>query len=247
MSQNNNTTTFSPPVVPRGKLIAIEGIDGAGKTTIANAVAAELNSMGVKTLYTRGPGLGVPMGEAVRNILISDTSLSGEAEVMLILAARFEHQRQVIAPALTRGEWVVCDRYTDTTLAYQLAARLGLRGYLTGDRANHGSPTPLVSLLEELTWVVGDNLPPDLTLLLDLPVSVAMARVGVRGSADRIESESAQFFETIRQAYLTIEKTRGGGLLPSGLVDASKDTETAKASALGKVKDFYERQRPIRA
>ena len=163
----------------------MEGIEGAGKSTQLATLMQELAGCGIDALATREPG-GTPEAEAIRSLLIdpANRSLGKEAEVLLVFAARAEHIEKVIRPTLERGVWVVSDRFTDATFAYQGAGRqLGSRR---------------IEVLEE--WVQG-GLRPDLTLVLDLPVSEGRARIRGR-RADRFEREDDAFFERIRAAYL---------------------------------------------
>lgn len=171
----------------RGRFITLEGIEGAGKSTAISVIEASLQQAGYRVVRTREPG-GTPLGESVRKLLLqpSDTPMCPKTEALLMFAARAEHLEKVIEPALQRGDWVLCDRFTDASYAYQGAGRqLG---------------TAAIAALE--TWVQGP-LRPDLTILLDLPPRQGLERAGRRGGpADRFESENAVFFQRIRQAYL---------------------------------------------
>ena len=169
----------------RGCFITLEGIEGAGKSTQIAPLMEELASRGIEALATREPG-GTPEAEAIRSLVIdpANRSLGKDTELLLMFAARAEHMEKVIRPALEEGRWVVSDRFTDATFAYQGAGR-----EIASDR---------IAVLEE--WVQGD-LRPDLTLVLDLPVSEGRARIRGR-RADRFERESNEFFERIRTAYL---------------------------------------------
>jgi dTMP kinase len=170
----------------RGKFITLEGIEGAGKSTQLSAVCAFLSEKGVPTLATREPG-GSPIAERVRELLLDPAcrGMAADAELLLMFAARAEHVQKVIRPALERGTWVVCDRFTDATYAYQGGGR--------------GVDAGRIGQLEDF---VQGGLRPDLTLLFDLPVSVGLARAGRRSLPDRFESETRQFFELVRAAYL---------------------------------------------
>ena len=165
-----------------GKFITLEGIDGAGKSTHVQGIADFLRAKGKSVVVTREPG-GTPLGEKLRAVLLSQ-ALNIETETLLMFAARREHIAQVIAPALAEGRWVVSDRFTDATYAYQ-----GSGGGMAKDR---------IASLE--SWVQG-SLRPDLTLLFDTPVEVALARLP-KGRADRFESESREYFERVRSGYL---------------------------------------------
>jgi dTMP kinase len=166
----------------RGKFITLEGIDGAGKSTHIGGIADFLRARGKDIVVTREPG-GTPLGEKLRALLLSQT-MNADTETLLVFAARREHVAQVIAPALAAGRWVVSDRFTDATYAYQGAGR--------------GMPVDRIAALER--WVQ-DGLQPDLTLVFDAPVEVALARLA-KGQGDRFELESKSFFERVRAAYL---------------------------------------------
>jgi dTMP kinase len=166
----------------RGKFITLEGIDGAGKSTHAGTVGDLLRARGRDVVLTREPG-GTPLGEKLRALLLSQT-MNIDTECLLMFAARREHIAQVIAPALARGQWVVSDRFTDATYAYQ--------------GAGGGIPKDRIAILER--WVNGE-LRPDLTLVFDVPVEVAVGRLR-GGRADRFESENRSYFERVRAGYL---------------------------------------------
>jgi len=167
----------------RGRFITLEGVDGAGKSTHLDAVAAQLRAVGIDVVVTREPG-GTPVGESLRRMLLRDP-MQLETETLLMFAARHEHVHQVIKPALTQGRWVVCDRFTDATYAYQGGGR--------------GLGFERVAVLE--AWVHPD-VQPDHTLFFDVPLDVARARLARSGHAlDRFEREGADFFERTRKAY----------------------------------------------
>ena len=170
----------------RGKFITVEGGEGVGKSTNIELVCDLVRRSGHTVLQTREPG-GTPMAERIRAMLLEhgDEALPDDAELLLFFAARSLHINNVIRPALEAGTWVVCDRFTDTTRAYQGGGR-GL------DRAR-------IETLAE--WVHGD-LQPDLTVLLDAPPDVGMGRAEKRGDADRLETERAEFHGRVREAYL---------------------------------------------
>ncbi len=171
----------------RGRFITLEGGEGGGKSTNLAYVAGRLEGVGLRVRVTREPG-GTPLGEGVRALLLNPDyrGMDADAELLLVFAARAEHLDRVIRPALEAGEWVVCDRFTDATYAYQGGGR--------------GIPDARIDQLRN--WVQGE-LRPDLTLLFDLPVEVGLARAGKRGGLDRFEQEQQAFFERVRQAYLT--------------------------------------------
>jgi dTMP kinase len=188
----------------RGRFITLEGIEGAGKTTVVRAVQAWLTERGVAVRVTREPG-GTPLAERLRDIVLQPQAepITPEAEVLLMFAARSLHLAQVIRPALAHGEWVVCDRFTDATRAYQGAGR-GLN----------------VTFIEQLAAAVHGDLWPDCTLLLDLPVPLALSRARQRGAAaDRFEVEREPFFERVRQAYLELARREPARIR---LIDASR-------------------------
>ncbi|MFP5350464.1 MAG: dTMP kinase [Gammaproteobacteria bacterium] len=168
----------------RGVFITLEGGEGAGKSTQIAAVEQWVRDTGHALIVTREPG-GTELGERIRQLLLDARgSMTSETETLLMFAARAEHVARVIRPALEQGKWVVCDRFTDATYAYQGGGR--------------GLASARIALLED--WVQGE-LRPDLTLVLDVPVDVGMGRVGQRGALDRFEQESHQFFDRVRKAY----------------------------------------------
>jgi dTMP kinase len=169
----------------RGKFISLEGGEGAGKSTLLAGLRACIEARGVELLLTREPG-GTTLGEAVRGIVL-DPALRGmaaETELLLMFASRAQLVRELIEPALAAGRWVLCDRFTDASYAYQGGGR--------------GQPVERIEALEQ--WATG-GLQPDVTLLLDLPVATGRARAAGRGEADRIEVEADAFFERVRAAY----------------------------------------------
>ncbi|GED22231.1 dTMP kinase [Halomonas halmophila] len=176
----------------RGRFITLEGGEGVGKSTNLVMVAEYLESCGFEVVRTREPG-GTPRAEAIRELLLDPTSqepLDDDAELLLVFAARAQHLARVVRPALERGAWVVCDRFTDATFAYQGGGR-GL------DKTRIG----------ELEAFVQQGLTPDLTLLLDMPMAVSRRRLEGRldrdgGQRDRFEQERGDFFEAVRDAYL---------------------------------------------
>jgi len=165
------------------KFITFEGVDGAGKSTHLDWFADALRQRGIDLLVTREPG-GTPLGERLREILLSQP-MHAETEAMLMFAARREHVEQVIRPALQRGTWVISDRFSDASFAYQGGGR--------------GVPVAKLEQLEQ--WTHGD-LQPDLTLLFDIPIEVARARLSNNVSLDKFEREQGEFFDKVRQAYL---------------------------------------------
>jgi len=167
----------------KAKFITFEGVDGAGKSTGLDWFADALRQRGIDLLVTREPG-GTPLGEQLREILLNQP-MHIETEAMLMFAARREHVEKVIRPALQRGTWVISDRFSDASFAYQ----------------GGGRGVPLAKLEQLEQWVHGD-LQPDLTLLFDIPIEVARQRLSNNVSLDRFEQEKGEFFERVRQAYL---------------------------------------------
>jgi dTMP kinase len=178
--------------VSRGQFITLEGIEGAGKSTVASYVTEFLAGQGIAVRLTREPG-GTPLAERVRRIVLErgTEQVSAVTETLLMFAARALHVDNVISPALRAGQWVVCDRFTDATRAYQGSGR-GV------------DPT----LIDSLARAVHPQLLPDCTLLLDLPVAAGLARARNRvgGAADRFEAEDASFFERVRTGYLALAR-----------------------------------------
>jgi len=170
----------------RGRFITLEGGEGAGKSTLARALAEALRARGLEVILTREPG-GTPLAERVRDVLLARTAerVDPKAELLLMFAARALHLDGLIRPALARGAWVISDRFTDASYAYQGGGR--------------GVPA---ALIDELARQIHGDLWPDATLLLDLPVALGLARAAARSGADRFESERADFFERVRAAYL---------------------------------------------
>ncbi|HHH49335.1 MAG TPA: dTMP kinase [Gammaproteobacteria bacterium] len=171
----------------KGLFITLEGGEGAGKSTQLAYLRQRIEAAGIPLHVTREPG-GTPLAEQIRALLLDhrDEEMAPDTELLLMFAARAQHLARLVRPALARGEWVLCDRFTDATYAYQGGGR--------------GIGFARIAVLED--WVQGE-LRPDLTLLLDLPVAVGMARAGRRGELDRFEREQRDFFERVRAAYLT--------------------------------------------
>lgn len=169
-----------------GAFIVLEGIEGAGKSTQVETVRATCVDHGKQVLLTREPG-GTPFAEAVRDVLLAkhDEPVPGHAELLMMFAARCTHLHNRIWPALEAGKAVICDRFTDASFAYQGAGR--------------GVPGSEIQTLETL---IQGNFRPDLVLLFDLPVDLALERVGRRGNENRFDLESARFFERARASYL---------------------------------------------
>ena len=196
-----------------GRFITFEGIDGAGKSTQIAAVAAWLRTRGHALVLTREPG-GTPLGERLRELILNQP-MSSPTETLLVFAARCEHLAQVIRPALTRGEWVLCDRFTDATYAYQSGGR--------------GLATQAIARLED--WVHPD-LRPDVTVLFDVAPEVAAARLAAARAADKFETETVAFFERVRASYLARATAEPGRFL---VVDASRDPDAVQRDLLARL------------
>lgn len=209
----------------RGRFITLEGIEGAGKSTVAGALVEALRERGITVRHTREPG-GTPLAERLRQVVLErgEESISAEAETLLMFAARSIHLDNLVRPALARGEWVLCDRFTDATRAYQGGGR-------RVDRA----------LIEQLAAAVHRGLEPDLTVILDLPVAVGLERARARRHAkgeavvDRFESETLQFFDRVRAEYLAIATREPGRCR---IIDASADQKTVTTQALSALQPF---------
>jgi dTMP kinase len=169
----------------RGRFITLEGGEGAGKSSNLEHIHRHLRAAGKAVIQTREPG-GTPLGEQLRALLLDrgQSAMADDTELLLMFAARAQHLAELITPALARGEWVLCDRFTDATYAYQGGGR--------------GIEKERILLLEQ--WVQRE-LRPDLTLLLDLPVEQGLQRAGARSDPDRFEQEQAEFFQRVRAAY----------------------------------------------
>lgn len=170
----------------KGRFITLEGSEGAGKSTNMDYIQQSLQSRGVDVVCTREPG-GTPIGEDIRQLLLGHkhTGMADDTELLLMFAARAEHINKVITPALEAGQWVLCDRFTDATYAYQGGGR--------------GISTDRIAILEH--WTQG-LLRPDLTIYLDVPVETGRQRAGDRSTPDRFEKEQNDFFNQVRMAYL---------------------------------------------
>lgn len=206
----------------RGKFITVEGQDGAGKTTNLAFVRRRLEQAGIAVIETREPG-GTALGEMLREVVLhrKELGISPLAELLLIFAARAQHLEEKIEPALAAGAWVLCDRFTDATYAYQG----GGRG-LSGSR---------IATLEKL---VQGTLRPDLTLLLDVDVGTGAKRAGERSGADRFESENHRFKEAVRAQYLERARQEPDRIK---VVDASRSLEAVQHS-IGGVLDGFLRE-----
>ena len=204
-----------------GRFVTVDGGEGAGKTTQMGFMREYLERRGCRVVVTREPG-GTSLGEEIRALLLGhrDGGMTLTAETLLMFAARAEHLERVIRPALATGCWVLCDRFTDATYAYQGGGR--------------GLPLEQIAVLEE--WVQG-ALRPDLTLLLDVPVATGLARAGKRGVADRFEREDVDFFERVRAIYLERAAREPDRYR---IVDASQSVEAVRAEVEAMLAEWLE-------
>lgn len=203
-----------------GKFITIEGVEGVGKSTNIAFVESWFTERGISYLKTREPG-GTPLAESIRELLLQkrDEAFDNTTELLLIFAARSQHLQQKIIPALQKGSWVLSDRFTDATYAYQGGGRK--------------LSTETIALLENL---VQKELRPNLTILLDLPVEVGLQRAAQRSDKDRFESEQVDFFQRVRSAYLARvaeHPTR------YGVVDASMPLKQVQEQIRNILENFY--------
>lgn len=210
----------------RGKFITFEGGEGAGKSTQIRLLADWLRNQGVEICLTREPG-GSPGAEEIRNLVLKGhvDRWSAVTEALLITAARTEHIERTITPALDRGEWVLCDRFYDSSIAYQGAGR--------------GVGMERVKALQNLAF---GSMAPDLTLILDLPVEVGLKRAIARESAksdmeDRFERMDRRFHETLRQAFLDIAKKEAGRCV---VLDANQEMDTLQAALRAIVNERFD-------
>jgi dTMP kinase len=190
-----------------GKFITLEGVDGAGKSSHVEGIAALLRARGRRVLVTREPG-GTPLAEQLRALVLAEP-MDPLSETLLMFAARSDHLLRVIGPALAEGTWVVCDRFTDATVAYQ-----------------GGGKGVSADLIERLRLAVHPDLEPDLTFVFDCPYAIARERLGGTGKApDRFEREGREFFERVRRGYLDIAAAQPRRVR---VIDATKSMETIK-------------------
>jgi len=196
--------------VKQGLFITIEGGEGVGKSTNIEFIQQELAAQNIDAIVTREPG-GTPLAEEIREVLIKnrEEQVVSETELLLMFAARAQHLHQKILPALEQGTYVISDRFTDATYAYQSGGR--------------GVPAEKVALLEN--FVQGD-IRPDLTLLLDAPIEIGMARAKNRGALDRFEEEQAEFFNNVRNNYLERAKAEPKRFK---IIDATQSLEAVQA------------------
>lgn len=206
-----------------GRLLTLEGGEGAGKSTCLSFIVSYFAEKGRPLVVTREPG-GTPLAEEIRELLLRrrEEAVAADAELLLIFAARAQHLSGVVLPALARGEWVLSDRFTDATYAYQGGGR--------------GHPVERIEALERM---VQGSLRPDLTLLLDLPVEQGLARADARGERDRFEAERREFFDRVRSAY---RQRAAGDPQRFRLIDAGCPLEEVLASVRSALDEWLERQ-----
>ena len=208
----------------RGAFVTVEGSDGAGKTTQLEFIHSWLTSKNIDVIRTREPG-GTALGEQLRHILLNQTDLtiSDETELLLIFAARQQHLQELILPALAEGKWVLCDRFTDATYAYQGAGR--------------GIEKERIAVLEQ--WVQ-HGLHPDLTLILDVDVTVGQARSKTRGEdPDRFEKQAVEFKQAVRACYLDRSEKEANRVR---VIDAAGSVDTVQKAILQELNDFLRRR-----
>lgn len=220
MTNQHSATNMQPSSARLGKFISFEGIDGAGKSTHIPFVQAFCESLGKRVVLTREPG-GTPLGEELRQMLLQQ-DMTQETEALLMFAARSENIAQVIAPALECGDWVITDRYLDSTIAYQGGGR--------------HMPQATLNILAQI--VVG-NVQPDLTLLFDVPLEVARQRLARARPSDKFECEDAAFFNAVRARYLQLANDYPQRIR---VIDASGEIVAIEAQVARVMQDFLREQ-----
>lgn len=206
----------------RGKFLTIEGVEGVGKTTNIQFIKDWLSLHKIPYLTSREPG-GTPIAEEIRQVLLTprDEIVCDKTELLLMFAARAQHIEQVIVPELDKGNWVLCDRFTDATYAYQGAGR--------------SMDSQIISDLESM---IQGKLRPDLTLILDIPPQEGLKRANKRGALDRFEQEKIEFFERVRESYQIIAKRDPERCV---VIDASQTLENVQASIKTALEGFLRR------
>ena len=223
--QEQLSQTTSPKENPdimsnQGRFISFEGTEGVGKTTAIDQLCSRLQDHGIDYLRTREPG-GSPFAERLRTVLLDPaTDIDDDTELLLLFAARCDHMQQVILPALQRGTWVICDRFTDSTIAYQGFGRAH------GDEAVRAK---IDALIEQFVPQL-----PELTLWLDLPVLEGMARANKRSAADRFEQQATEFFTWVHQGFSTLASEYSERIQR---IDASGSSEEVGARVWQAVQD----------
>ena len=204
----------------RGKFLTVEGVEGVGKSTNVDFLAAAIKAQGFDVICTREPG-GTPMAERIRQMLLEhgEEPLPDIAELLLFFAARSLHISNTIRPALDAGKWVICDRFTDASRAYQGSGR--------------GLDMQRINLLAD--WVQED-LQPDMTLLLDAPAEIGMQRAEQRGATDRLESEQISFYKRIRAGYLALAKAHPERFV---VVDAARPLPEVQVSITAALDEIF--------
>jgi dTMP kinase len=204
----------------QGKFITIEGTEGVGKTTNIAFIQNWLSEKGVEFSSTREPG-GTPLAEEIRSLLLTPRAetVCDTTELLLMFAGRAQHLNKVVVPALTMGRWIVCDRFTDATYAYQGFGR--------------GMDQKLIAHLEQL---VQKELRPDLTLILDIPVEIGLQRASQRSTPDRFEQEKVSFFHRVREGYLCRAAENSDRYV---VIDASKALQDVQTAIRNALEDFY--------
>jgi len=202
------------------KFITLEGSEGVGKTTNLEHIKSLLTEQGVEFIVTREPG-GTELGEQLRELLLGHKhdGMADETELLMMFASRAEHLDKVIKPALAEGKWVLCDRFTDATYAYQGGGR--------------GIDFSRIEILEN--YVQGD-CHPDLTLLLDAPIEVGRERATKRSAPDRFEKEQVEFFNKVRAAYLSRAKNDP---VRMKVIDAALDLDAVKSQITDQINTFF--------
>ncbi|MGL4230776.1 MAG: dTMP kinase [Casimicrobium sp.] len=201
----------------QGKFITFEGIDGAGKSSHIDAVRDNLVARGIEVVCTREPG-GTPLGESIRSLFLNH-AMTPQTEALLVFAARNEHLRQVVWPTLARGAWVLCDRFTDATFAYQGGGRQLGNDYVAS-----------------IANIVHPGFSPALTLLFDLPPDAAQDRIAGRDALDRIESEAKDFHDRVRQTYLDRAKNEAHRI---AVFDSRQAKEIVREQVLARVERLF--------
>ncbi len=208
-----------------GKFITIEGTEGVGKSTNIAFITQWLSAKGIEIMHSREPG-GTPLAEEIRELLLNkrDEQVDSRTELLLMFAARCQHVSQKIQPALDAGHWVLSDRFTDASYAYQGAGReLGFER------------------LEELDDWSLQGFKPDLTIMLDLPIEIGLERAAKRGEKDRFESEQIEFFKRVRDGYLAIAKAEPERMK---VIDASGSIEQVQLQIEKVLSEFYHANSP---
>jgi len=204
-----------------GKFITLEGGEGCGKTTNIKFIEQRLVAQGISVVITREPG-GTPLAENIRQLLLDkqQEAIAEETELLMMFAARAQHIKHVIAPALAQGQWVLCDRFTDSSYAYQGGGR--------------NMDNKSIAWLEAFSQ---QQIRPDLTLLLDVPVEVGMSRARQRGALDRFELEKMEFFNRVRDCFLEIAVQQSERVK---LIDATQDLSQVQNNIIGILQTFID-------